>query len=158
MGSKTMLSKPVLAKTNNRNIRAQLNDFCGDPEEWFDTTYFNDEGIYATSFDFFVNWETETICDEVWIKRISDSDQIYEQSEAQLLEMIAECDGREKSNRLFRFLLHQNMIEKYMLFRNVSEERWANGDEKVVEIDMSKYQHDSISKYDSSQIQEKINL
>ena len=151
-----MLSKPVLALTADRTRRAQINDYCGDPEEWFDSQYFRNYGLYSASFDFFVNWNNETICDEVWIKRISDSDDIHHQTYEELMELIAECDGRDKSNQLFRLFSYHQMIEKYMLFRDVPEREWENGEEKIVELDISRYRQGVVSSYDVYEIQEKI--
>lgn len=151
-----MLSKPVLALNSDRSRRAQENSYCGNPEEWFDSSFFREKGLYSASFDFFVNWENETICDEVWIKRISDSDRIQTQSESELLELISICDGKEKSNRLYQFLACQHMIEKYMIFRDVPEREWESGGERVVELDLSKYRHNSISYNNAEEIQEKI--
>lgn len=73
-----MLRKPILALAANRTRKAQINHVCGDPEEWFDSQPFRERNLYAASFDFFVDWESERVCDEVWIKRISDSDSIQE--------------------------------------------------------------------------------
>ena len=151
-----MLSKPVLALASNRNRLAQTNDFCGDPAEWFDSQAFIERNLYSTSFDFFVDWNKERICDEVWIKRISDSDSIHTQSEEELLKQIAECDGSEKANRVYRFMAHHSIIEKYMLFRDVPENQWATGTEKVVEVDLSRYKNGSVSQYNAQEIQEKI--
>ena len=151
-----MLSKPVLALTADRTRRAQANDYCGEPEDWFDSQYFRNYGLYSASFDFFVNWNNETICDEVWIKRISDSKEIHSQTHAELMELIAECDGREKSNQLFRLFTYQQMIEKYMLFRDVPEKEWENREEKIVELDISKYRQGVVSYYDVYEIQDKI--
>lgn len=151
-----MLSKPVLALTADRRRKAQTNDYCGAPEDWFDSQYFRDYGLYAASFDFFVNWENESICDEVWIKRISDSDNIHRGTQAQLMELIADCDGRDKSNQLYRFLAYQQMAEKYMLFRDVPEREWESGEERVVELDMSRFRQAPVSSYDADEIQEKI--
>lgn len=151
-----MLSKPILALTADRRRRAQTNDYCGDPEEWFDSQYFSERGLYSASFDFFVNWDSETICDEVWIKRISDSDNIHNETQAELMELIADCDGRDKANQLYRFFAYHQMIEKYMLFRDVPETDWENGDERVVELDLSKYRQAAVSSYDVNEIQNKI--
>lgn len=153
-----MLSKPILALTRDRSKKAQINDFCGDPAEWFDTEYFREHNLNATSFDFFVDWEKEIVCDEIWIKRISDSEQIQEQNEKELMDLISLCDGKENANRLYSFLSYQRMIEKYMLFRDVPEEYWENGDEKVVELDLSRYtsSRSLISHFNAEEIQEKI--
>lgn len=151
-----MLRKPVLALTSDRTRMAQTNDYCGNPEDWFDSQPFRERNLYAASFDFFGDWEAGKVCDEVWIKRISDSDAIHKQSEKELLKLISDCDGREKSNRLYRFLKDQRMIEKYMLFRDVPECQWANGQEKVVELDLSNYGNGSVSQFDANEIQQKI--
>ena len=151
-----MLSKPDLALTADRTHKAQTNDYCGNPEKWFDSQAFHEKNLYATSFDFFVNWESKRVCDEVWIKRISDLDSIHSQTESELIELISDCDGKESSQRLYRFLKYQKMIEKYMLFRNVPENQWANGEEKVVELDLSKFKKGSVAQFDANEIQKKI--
>lgn len=153
-----MLSKPTLALASDRTKIAKKNEYCGDPEEWFDSEEFRKRNLYATSFDFFVNWETNSVCDEVWIKRISDSDEIHNQNAVELMELISDCDGKEKSNRLYLFMRYQNMIEKYMLFRDVPESLWDSGEEKVVELDMSRYKKEQnlVSQLNANEIQEKI--
>ena len=151
-----MLRKPILALTEDRSERTQVNCICGDPEEWFDFSTFQEHGLYAASFDFFVNWENESICDEVWIKRICDSNHILEQREEELLSLIAQCDGTRKANRTYLFLKHQKMIQKYMLFRDVPEEKWESGEEKILELDMSRLGRDSIARFTAEEIQEKI--
>lgn len=151
-----MLSKPTLALTSDRTCTAQVNDYCGDPEEWFDSKAFRVRNLYTVSFDFFVDWRTKHVCDEIWIKRISDTDTIHNQSEEELLELISDCDGKEKSNRIYRFMIYQQMIEKYMLFRDVPENLWANNQEKVVELDLSKLKNKSVSQFNASEIQKKI--
>ena len=151
-----MLSKPTPALTANRRIKAQENRYCGNPDDWFDSPYFTDRGIYAASFDFFVNWRTETICDEVWIKRLSDTAEIQNQSAEELQKLIFDCDGQEKTVRLNRFLSSHNMIEKYMLFRDVPEQDWADGKEKVVELDYSHFGRGAVSYFNAQEIQNKI--
>ncbi len=133
-----------------------MNPVCGDPAEWFDSVFFRRYGIYGTSFDFFVDWEQEQICDEVWIKRISDSDDIRNLDEKALTELIAACDGREKSLSLLCYLRSQNLREKYMLFRDVAEARWADGTEKVVELDLSRYGKGAVSYLNADEIQDRI--
>ena len=152
-----MLRKPILALAADRTRKAQINHVCGDPEAWFDSQPFWERNLYAASFDFFVDWESEQVCDEVWIKRISDSDSIQEKSETELLRLISACDGEEKSNRIYLFLAAQGMKEKYMLFRDdVPEAQWESGQEKVVELDLSRYKENSVARYDAKEIQEKI--
>lgn len=151
-----MLSKPTLALTKDRTQKAQLNTICGDPEAWFDSDAFRTYNLYAASFDFFVDWTQEKICDEVWIKRMSDSADIRHLSEEELLGLIAECDGKEKANSLYCFLKAWRMKQKYMLFRDVPEAKWKDGTEKVVEVDMTKYQKGAVSYLDVNEIQMRI--
>lgn len=151
-----MLNKPVLAKRVDRNIVAPINTYCGDPEEWFQTDSFKKKKIYAASFDFFVDWNAEEICDEVWIKRISDSDDIYSKSEAELIEMVGNYEGKDKAGALNYFLRVWGMHEKYMLFCDVPEHEWATGRAKVVELDMAKYKKGAVSYADAVQLEEEI--
>ena len=150
-----MLHRPVLALTSNRQRLAQENPVCGNPETWFDAPAFREQNLYATSFDFFVNWDNETICDEVWIKRISDSNDIATQDAGQLRALITQCDGRDAVDRTFRFLEAQGIREKYMLFRDVPEAAWADGSERVVELNLSACEG-GVSHFTAAEIQEKI--
>lgn len=151
-----MLRKPILALTKNRNQLAQINTICGNPEDWFSSEIFVQYGLYSTSFDFFVNWENETICNEVWIKRISDTNSIYQQNTTQLLHEISKCDGKEESNRLYRFFKKQNIIEKYMLFVDINENEWENEGGYIVELDLSNKDTNKITYYNVEEIQDKI--
>ncbi|MCM1176105.1 MAG: hypothetical protein NC341_13830 [Blautia sp.] len=151
-----MLRKPVLAHREDRRKAAQINPLCGDPEGWFDSVFFREKGLYAASFDFFVNWEKESVCDEVWIKRISDSEEIQQMEEDELTKLISDCDGIEKSRSLYFFLRYHGMREKYMLFRDVPESLWSSGQEKVVELDLTKYRKGSISYLNAEEIQDRI--
>ncbi len=40
----------------------------------------------------------------------------------ELIKLISDCDGVEKSRRLYLFLRHQKIKEKYMLFKDVPED------------------------------------
>ncbi len=151
-----MLRKPTLALTADRTKKAQENHKSGDPADWFDSVWFRRRGIYAASFDFFVNWERETVCDEVWIKRISDTADILLQSKEELLRQIAACDGSEKSNSVYLFLKAQGLKEKYMLFEDVKETKWEDGTGRVVMFDISQYKKDALSALNAQQLQEKI--
>ncbi len=151
-----MLRKPILALRRDPSRRARENDICGDPAKWFDFPTFQEHKLYAASFDFFVDWQRERVCDEVWIKRISDSDDILHLEEEALIDLIADCDGRETCRRLYLFLARQKFAEKYMLFRDVPQERWESGEEKVVELDLSRYRRGSVSYYTAREIEDKI--
>jgi hypothetical protein len=131
-----VLERPVLARRNDRKKLAPVNPKAGDPESWFKTKYFVDRGILSTTFDFFVNWPEKRIGNEVWLKRImtyKDRINDYRQHEKE----IADCDGKQYSQQTFRLLKYYGLIEKYMIFRNVPEERWDNREEKILEYDIS---------------------
>lgn len=151
-----MLKKPILALTKNRDELALENDICGNPENWFRTEGFKRRGINAASFDFFVDWEKKEVCDEVWIKRISDSEDIFHQSKSELRDSIVQVDGEYESKCLYYFLKKQKFNEKYMLFRDVSENVWEQGNEKVVELNLTDFSRNAISYLSVDEIQNKI--
>lgn len=70
-----MLEKPYLARTDDRKILAKVNEISGDPFDWFNNTYMRGKRIGATTFDFFVNWNNNSIPSEVWHKVLWDIDE-----------------------------------------------------------------------------------
>lgn len=54
--------KPILARSDNRSIVAQLHPFSGSPDEWFEDC--------TISFDFFIDWKHIQVRDEIWVKRL----------------------------------------------------------------------------------------
>lgn len=149
-----MLRKPILALTKNRKKLAQCNNICGNPEEWFSSEIFLQNRIYTTSFDFFVNWENSTISDEIWIKRISDTKYNIDQNTNKLINEILSLDGIDETKRLCSFFKYYNIIEKYMIFRDVDENEWENGHEHIIEVNLSN--NNKISYYNIKEIQNKI--
>ena len=57
----SMINKPVLARCDNREIKAKKHPSSGNPEEWLDNSYLVAHGLRGVSFDFFVNWEKLSI-------------------------------------------------------------------------------------------------
>lgn len=133
-----MLHRPFYANFNVCPAkRAPENQSAGNPEDWFQSAGFRERGIHAASFDFFVDWQKKRVCDEVWIKRISDSDDIFAKTAEELRDAIAECDGRDDCNTLYQFFQYHNITQKYMLFRNFPQEYWEAGSERVIQLDLS---------------------
>ena len=152
-----MLSKPHLADYHYPIPKpARENETSGNPESWFRSEYFQNRGIYVASFDFFVNWKRNNVCDEVWIKRVSDSDDIFTQTAKELRDSISACDGQDDCNRLYYFFKHHGITQKYMLFRNVSLERWETGCEQIVQLDLTQLTDDSISYLSVDAVQNQI--
>lgn len=151
-----MLRKPVLALTANRSRFAAENAVCGNPENWFLTETFKRKGIHAASFDFFVDWERKEVCDEVWIKRISDSADIFSLSKWELRDRIVQTDGENESRSLYYFLRTQGLKEKYMLFRDVPENVWEQGNEKIVELNLTDFSRNAVSYLSIDELQNKI--
>lgn len=152
-----MLSKPLHANYHCQTpIPSRENETSGNPEYWFRSEYFQNRGIYVASFDFFVNWKKNAVCDEVWIKRASDSDDIFTKTAKELRSSIAVCDGQDDCNRLYYFFKHHSITQKYMLFRDVPLTQWENGGERIVQLDLSQLTDDSISYLSVDDVQDQI--
>lgn len=114
-----MLSKPVLARCDNRSRQAKKHPSSGDPEEWLIDPYLASYGLLGLSFDFFVNWKTGSIPNELWIKRIvNNSFTPWPMKHAgNVPTEIYRCDGEEKVRQLCRFADTHNFTCHYFLFK-----------------------------------------
>ena len=100
-----MINKPILAKCDDRKIRARKHPFSGEPEEWLADIYLEPYGLIGLAFDFFVNWNTGSIPNQLWIKRIVDpSFEPWPITRWRgIPEAIHQCDGEKKVKQLCRF-------------------------------------------------------
>ena len=129
-----MLSKPVLARCDNRRIQARLHPSSGTPEEWLSDTYLEPYGLLGLTFDFFVNWNAASIPNELWIKRIVD-DAFTPWPITQSRRIPGEihrCDGEEKVRQLCKFADEHNFTCHYFLFKETPDSR--HPPEPIVEV------------------------
>ncbi len=128
-----MLSKPILAKCDNRNVRAKKHP-NGEPEEWLADAYLEPHGLVGLTFDFFVNWNTGSIPNQLWIKRIvEESFTPWPMDHAGgVPNAIYQCDGEEKVRQLCRFADSHNFTCHYLLFKE--SRYWGVHPEPIVEV------------------------
>ena len=127
------LSKPVLARCDNRNRTARKHP-NGEPDEWLADTYLEPYGLVGLTFDFFVNWDEGSIPNELWIKRIVNDDYTPWPMEhgGDVPSEIYRCDGEGKVRQLCRFAHTHDFTCHYLLFKesNYSGDR----PEPIVEV------------------------
>lgn len=68
-----MLTKPVLARCDNRNQLAKINPVYGEPDQWLSSGGLAPLGLSSISFDFFIDWNAAPLAvgPELWVKRIA---------------------------------------------------------------------------------------
>lgn len=148
-----MLKKPSLAKCSNRNIKARVNLTSGEPDSWFDYGYLNNRGIEVTGFDFFVNWNTLSVPNEIWIKRIIDDrvTELFHDDFTKFYSWICDLDGATNIDRLTEFCNEYDLSCKYFLFKDSSS--WKEDPKAIYEICIT---NPSINVLKPSEIQRKI--
>lgn len=118
-----MLNKPILARCDNRKVLAQRHPYSGEPEDWLADTYLERYGLVGLTFDFFVNWTTRSISDQLWIKRVVE--RTFKPwpitSFRDMSNTIYQCDGEEKVRQLCRFAGRYNFSCHYFLFRESAD-------------------------------------
>ena len=120
-----MLHKPTLARCDNRSVRAKKHPSSGEPEEWLADTYLQPHDLEGLTFDFFVNWNTGSIPNQLWIKRIVDeSFTPWPITQWRGIPgAIYQCDGEQKVRQLFRFADRHNFTCHYFLFKESPDSR-----------------------------------
>lgn len=128
-----MLVKPYLALTTDRSKLSKRHPFSGAPEDWFINAILKQRSFFGVSFDFFVNWNNNTISNEFWVKRIVKTE--YNPwpiiDKGILQQEIYDCDGIEYVRVLSRFASKYNAILKYQLFKESNS--W-NDDIPIVSV------------------------
>lgn len=117
-----MLNKPILARCDNRTVRARTHPFSGEPEEWLADTYLERYNLEGFTFDFFVDWRTRSISNQLWIKRVVERtfNPWPITSSHDMSNAIYQCDGEEKVKQLCRFAEKYRMTCHYFLFKESS--------------------------------------
>lgn len=115
-----MLVLPKLAKCTNRLDLAAEHPVFGDPTSWFSSDVQTVVGIIGLSFDFFVNWQTRTLSNEIWLKRIVQiqNDTWPPSGYSGLRSMIDDVDGPDMLKHVGSFGAVQSLTPKYMLFKD----------------------------------------
>jgi hypothetical protein len=130
-----ILTKPKLAKCDNRNLLAKKHPFSGSPEDWFNNKIINVSGVFGISFDFFVDWQKNKIAEEIWNKLIVDGSEArwlsYDKSF--LYEEIKKVGGSCMINKLVDFSFRYNFKLKYFLFKE--QNSWCDSD-RILKIEM----------------------
>ena len=114
-----MLHKPVWARCDNRNVRARTHP-NGEPDKWLADTYLQPHRLVGLTFDFFVNWNTGSIPNQLWIKRVVDNS-LTSWPTRDSASVIYQCDGEEKVIQLCRFAYRYGMSCHYFLFKESAD-------------------------------------
>ena len=116
-----MLNLPILAKCDDRNVRARSHPFSGEPGDWLADTYLEQYGLVGFTFDFFVNWTTHSISNQLWIKRVVEGAfNPWPILSRDISNAIYQCDGEEKVKQLCGFATKYGMSCHYFLFKESS--------------------------------------
>ena len=150
-----MLRKPTLASCNDRSIKAKVNPTSGEPDSWFDKAYLNQKAIEVVGFDFFVNWTTLSVPNEIWIKRIIDErvTGVSDEDFNKLYSWVRDLDGADKVDKLINFCNANEIACKYFLFKDSNP--WKDDPNAIYEICITT---PSISILKPSEVQRKIQV
>ncbi len=132
------LSVPFHCKSDDRTKLATSNPICGDPMVWFNNALFRNEGINVTSFDFFVNWDNETLQPIAWVKRT-----LYDCSGSTAMEImnaIIKCDGFDGFQAARNFCNANNIELSYILIPDIPCEQWKDEKNKVILFNVARYE------------------
>ncbi|SHO44027.1 hypothetical protein [Anaerocolumna xylanovorans] len=113
------MKRPILTKANNRTIPAQYHPYSGSPENWLSS------GI---SFDFFINWKTYAVQNEIWVKRLLDKDEMP--PKLNIYNYLKDNDGDFLD--LYNFASGHGFDLHYMLFDDT--QNWGDDDSILFDL------------------------
>jgi len=86
------LIRPYLAKCENRALKAKVNIKAGEPSDWFMPSSLKPYGFSGIDFDFFVNWKTEEVSNEIWIKRLLKPNKSFNNNKEKVVQALMESE------------------------------------------------------------------
>lgn len=132
-----MLKKPVLARCADRSVLAKQHPTAGNPDDWLSEQILSKSGLRGVYFDYFVNWNTNAISNELWIKRILNSEYSpwpdYKKDRIQ--NLIDDCDGSEFRECLAKFATRYSFKLRFKIFKDVP--KWEN-DSFIISTNINK--------------------
>jgi len=121
-----VISVPTPRKCSNRNIEAPKHPNVTDASEWFSNNYLP-KNYYTLSFDFFVNWNTYKISNEIWLKRTVNQ-KAYSMwptlNRGTVQSALDSCEGKDNLIKLVTFASKFNFLPKYHIFKDSMD--WVN--------------------------------
>ncbi|MFC4559381.1 hypothetical protein ACFO3D_14380 [Virgibacillus kekensis] len=115
-----MISEPVSKRCDNRKMQAPQHPNTTDASEWFSIKYLPN-GYYTLSFDFFVNWRTYQISNEIWLKRIVNHNSYSSwptTNKTTVQSALDQCEGKNTLKRIGSFASKRNLRAIYHIFKD----------------------------------------
>ncbi|MCZ8022153.1 MAG: hypothetical protein ACK5FG_09425 [Chryseotalea sp.] len=131
-----MLSRPFLARCNDRNSLPASHPTSGSPEDWFSNENLAAHGLHGISFDFFVNWDVNpiTLTPVVWIKRVLGSMYTYTQVIQNIGDVLTTEFGVSYLNTLKSFSNAYNLEVQFIVFRDDLD--WSINTSEILLVNM----------------------
>lgn len=127
-----MLIKPRLVKSDNRTVLPKTHARSGGPELWFSNKMLSDYNCFGFSFNFFIDWSTYKVSQEVWIMRIATANSdLTDLSNEAIFNKIVECDGEIYLRKVANYLHEQDLVFKYILFQDSNN--WSRYQNPILE-------------------------
>ncbi len=127
-----MLERPILAKCSDRSQRAPSST-RGGPEEWFCGDILRSKGLKAVSFDFFIDWRTRAVSNEIWIKRIISANTQKRNVKMRFIqEQLDRLEGEEFRKNLVYFACRYGLTPQLLLWRESDD--WNNEPNKILKL------------------------
>jgi len=138
-----MLDKPIHALCSNRSKLSSTGKTQNMVNSLLSDDRLGEIGLSSIDFDFFVNWEDNTIANEIWIKRIVDSKLTLNNiSSTDIAKGIKTVDTNLYLKSLIDFSNNKNIILKYKLFHDKDLKDWEivkkHKSQEILEVELNK--------------------
>ena len=124
------------ARCDDRNSMPRKHSYSGTPDDWFSDSLLPND-FTGISFDFFVNWNTYQLSDQIWIKRIVDNKYYWPQLNRSTLEHdLYKCDTKAYVERLGAFADRSKVKINYQFFKESDD--WHSHPQSFVSASIDK--------------------
>mgnify|MGYP003652261582 FL=1 len=138
-----ILKDPFLALCSNRATLPKTNSKYGGPEDWLNNSNLTNKKLFGITFDFFIDWSSNSCLNEIWIKKILSEKYNYDYLIQNHIEIFANCFEPDYFKYLSAFSKFYS-IEPYFIIYNDSL-NWSNDDSLLLKVHISyKKEHNKL--------------
>ena len=114
------LSKPILARCNDRSVLAKEHPTAGNPDIWFDNKHLTHHNVIGCSFDFFIDWSAtpNKVSPTIWIKRVLSPPHSYQSISSDISNILFTEFGVAHLKAISTFCVSFRLECKILIFRD----------------------------------------
>ena len=130
-----ILKEPFLALCTDRTKSPKTNIKYGCPEYWLSNSNLTNKNLFGITFDFFIDWTSNSCSNEVWIKKILSENYNYDYLIENHIKIFTDSFEPNYFKYLSAFSDFYNIKPCFIIYNDNQD--WSNDDSLLLKVYIS---------------------